>query len=351
MEPTHNTNRQDNNLLFQSADAFPQLPVLPHELIKTIFSNLSNVDIQDASSASKLWNTEIMDYVKQEVKQEVQLLEFFILNNLDAKIYDKEINALKTVMEETKILDSANLLNVKSSTISFEKKIINILKKVSNDELIQLNKIFQEKNKNSQFENIFNLAQVYKDFEKLEKNHRGKINYASDFVRPGTILQNLVKCGHLDEALSILDKVEDLFARRQIFLDVVRAVRDKYKIMSEHNQYDAKQHYCDSFKIISNSSKGPIQTAIYTSKEIQYPVLCYLSHNLFKHGQLVKAIQLISKFDQDKDSILSKMAFNELSQNPGNIKVLDIVEEIYCPYKKDAILYKLNQQKTVPNII
>lgn len=339
MEPTNNITRLNNNLLFQSADVIPQLPVLPQELINHIFSQFSNSDIQNASSATKLWNVEIMDYVKKEI----QSIEFFILNHLDAKVYDKEINALKTVMCETKILDSANLLNVKASTISFEKKIINILKNISKEDLIKLNGIFQEQNKNSHFENIFNLAQVYKEFEKLEKEHRGKINYATDFGRVGTILQNLVKFDHLDDALSILDKVEDQFARRQIFLDVARAVRDKYKIMSEQNQYDAKQHYSDCLKIISDSSKGPIEAAKYISDEIQNPVLCFLSRQLFQHGQLVKAIELISKFDQDKDTLLSRVASDELKQNPGNIKVLEIVEEISCPYKKNSILYKLNQ--------
>ena len=166
MEPITNIQNQ------QSQISIEPLQALPEEMKMLIFSQLNEMDIEQASKI-KPWNKIFVDVVK---KQEFEKIKAFVNWTIAQLKSDDGYNnqyvgvkyKLEAVINGTKILESANLIDVKSSTQELEKQIIQILKELDQDTLMKLT---HHKEKEP-FNLLFLVAIVYKEIENVSLTDR-----------------------------------------------------------------------------------------------------------------------------------------------------------------------------------
>ncbi len=146
------------------------LQALPEEIKMLIFSQLNEMDIEQASKI-KPWNKIFVDVVK---KQEFEKLKAFVNWTIAQLKSDEFIEVkfkLKEALNGTKILESANLLDVKSSTRSLEKQILQILKAL---DVNTLDRFYLNlcKHKNLLIRAFFAVAMILKKIENIEISDR-----------------------------------------------------------------------------------------------------------------------------------------------------------------------------------
>lgn len=146
------------------------LQVLPDELKKLIFSQLNEMDIEQVSKI-KPWNKICVDVVKKQEFEKIKSFVNWIITQLKNDDYVGVKSNLQEAFNGTTILESANLLAIKSSSKDLEKQVIQILKEL---DVNTLNRFYLKlcKNKNLLFRAIFAVAIIYKKIENIKMSDR-----------------------------------------------------------------------------------------------------------------------------------------------------------------------------------
>lgn len=338
MESIKGMDGEDKNFNIQHSKKTPDLPSLPEELITYIFSNLKEVEINNAKSTNKIWEVKALDYNKSSFN--------FLINWLTAHLDESQVDqkiAKNALMSETKILGTTTLQDVKSITHDLTEEIIGILIKLDTNDLVNLSKVFKIENKHQRFENLFDLIQVYKRIFNIEKNIQKKHR---DLALSKTV-GSLVTLGKLEKALDVAKTIDCTPFRNKGILNIIRALGKLHQELHKKKQYNGAQHFNDAIKIISTLEKYDY-SAIFDPKkfdsieEFNISVFVTLSFQLFLRNQLDKVLELASLFS-DKDVILESMAIEQSLKRPNhrNYKILELVDKISDPLSKDLALHHI----------
>lgn len=217
MEPINKTIRENNNLLFQSAGAFPKLPVLPQELIQTIFLELSSNDIQDAASATKIWNAETIGYSKETENASLLSTINWLIKQLEIDVHPNEIIALKALANESTILESTNLQDVKTSVMNIQEKILGIL--VDVDPVI-----FQTVNQHPLFNNFIESLSLFKKIKSIKE---GNLSLEQKENALQDLPEKLAKNGLFNKAVTVAATIDDPFCRASSIGKIINTLSEK----------------------------------------------------------------------------------------------------------------------------
>jgi|GEM_PF-4590290 len=242
MEPINKTIRENNNLLFQSAGAIPKLPVLPQELIQTIFAELSSNDIQDAASATKIWNAETIGYIKETADAAIKSTINWIIKQLGSDVHANEIIALKALANESTILESKNLQDVTTATMNTKGRILDIL--VDVDPVV-----FQTSNQHPLFNNFILSLSIFKKIKSInEGNLSPEQKDCALFYLPRILAGN----GQLNKSLAVVKTISDPIVMCNCILDITKTLSEKKQYSDVILVANATYHLTPSFYNFSN---------------------------------------------------------------------------------------------------
>lgn len=173
------------------------LETLPPEIQLVIFSQLNDIGFQHASLVSENWKAETLTLVK---KLKILDLKFF-MRGITPHLDNKCKQSLEDILNETEILESANLLDLKYSINDFKREIVEILKNLDHKQFQNL-EITYKNNEKKPYEDIFYLTRVYQEID--------------------------WRCGNRNIIMSLLD-VEDL---DQLFLSFDRICTENHQMVS-----------------------------------------------------------------------------------------------------------------------
>lgn len=168
---------------------------LPYDLVRLIFSHLNEMDIEQASKVNKSWNVTTVAAAKTLKLVPLKSFIEWLIGNLDNKFYHHK-KWLIVALNETKILETVNLLQVKSCKGILSEKILHILNDIGADDLVELESLYKKKHAHSPFENFFTLAEIYKRFE-------NKLSLSEICC----IFRSLVRMDASDKALEIFNRI------------------------------------------------------------------------------------------------------------------------------------------------
>lgn|GEM_PF-3870259 len=168
---------------------------LPYDLVKLIFSHLNVMDIEQASKVNKSWNITTIEVAKTLKFVPLKSFIEWLVGNLDNKFYHHK-KWLIVALNQTKILETVNLVQVKSCKGILSEKILHILNDIGADDLVELESLYKKKHAHSPFENFFTLAEIYKRFE-------NKLSVSEICC----IFRSLVRMDASDKALEIFNRI------------------------------------------------------------------------------------------------------------------------------------------------
>ena len=111
---------------------------LPLELVVNILSNLNDIDMQSTVTVSKSWNIASIDTAKRQQFSLIKDFVNFLRTNLNEKLSDSQRERLFGNGDETIILNSVNLKEVKSSAFKIRETFFNILSELKDKDLDSL---------------------------------------------------------------------------------------------------------------------------------------------------------------------------------------------------------------------
>ncbi|GAB4190636.1 MAG: hypothetical protein Tsb0015_12060 [Simkaniaceae bacterium] len=132
--------------------------MLPSEVFEVVMSYLDNKSLQQASSVNRSWNRLAIDTVKQEFSKIKSFTKFLHDNNL--------FLSQNSVIDNSKeISNASNLKQIKSLILEYKEKILNLLEVLDEKTLKSLEELSKDHPKPGFFENIFQLAGIYKKID------------------------------------------------------------------------------------------------------------------------------------------------------------------------------------------
>lgn len=162
MDPTDNAINQYNPLINEEKDLTPELP---SEIKQMILSNFKNRDLHQVSGVSMAWNSA----TRVNPKSVVRSIQHFatVLAGCLPESYADQKARLIDIESDNKIFDSLNVMEIKQHAHKLKENIADILKDLKKVDLINLEKLFEMETKPASFENLFELAKIYKKLKKV----------------------------------------------------------------------------------------------------------------------------------------------------------------------------------------
>lgn len=172
--------------------------ILPLEIFERVLCYLNNIDIKKTGSISCLYREASITPAKREEFSKIKAFSTFLANHLDEDSYAKERKALFDMGSNTIVLNSVNLMEVKSSIYIERERVVNILKDLKESDLKSLEE-FSKDIKPLFFENVFELVKIYM---KIPKAHE-----IPDEILKGCALKDIalefLKLGQIEKAIEI----------------------------------------------------------------------------------------------------------------------------------------------------
>lgn len=213
---------------------------LPDDVQKLIFFQLNEHDIAKVSKVSKLWNTEISNAKILQVVKNFRFsdLQFFV-NWITPHVGADYQKSLERIFIGTKILQSANLWDLKNSIDDLQRNIIDVLKNLHHNQLAEL-KILYKKNELSPFDEIFELAKWYREIELSYLN-----DYSFEDVKKFMLLLRLED---FEIKIDLRFRNENFGATRQRVFSLLVS-----KVISDKNNFNKLLDMIISDEIISDN--------------------------------------------------------------------------------------------------
>lgn len=232
----------NDNTLVKQERLFEEIPP---ELIQKIFGYLAPIDIQHASCVSFKWCDSIIDVAYYEEIWKIRNFANLLFSCFKKGALVEEKTAIFHVLDKESDVFPKNLIEIKREIFFCQEIVLNILKKLNINDLGVLKHFIKDMLKPAFFNNIFDLADIYKqmaamDYEandfykcyeqiqlsiRLVSMENGNVDKAVDVVNAVFKIDNnqqgfspffkaLVMKGHVDKALEIIHK--NLTGRKKI---------------------------------------------------------------------------------------------------------------------------------------
>ena len=281
----------------QKEDLIGQM--LPFEIFEKVLFYLNNNDLQRASLVNRFWNMAAIDTAKHDKKvSEIKDFANFLGKNLKKESHGNQRKKLFDVGGDTKILDSTNLKQVKSSINKYIETILNALKDLSKEDLKNLEEVSKNEPKPGFLENVFDLARIYKKIDEA-----GQI--PDDYIR-GNALYNiskaLTKKGSIYKAIKVAYTIPDDSTRGCVLYDISQALTKKGSIdkaieVANTIPDDSTRGYALYDISQALTQRGSIDKAIEVANMIpndskRDDALKYISKALTRIGNIDKAIEV-----------------------------------------------------------
>lgn len=201
MEPTKPSHGKDNSDVMKMGEQVEPKGInkLPPEIINLIISeNKNDQDLKSSSEVNRVWNKETIAIVNNEFPA-LQSFITDLFENIPMQCIDQK-NALID-LKVTKILDSVNINEIKSSLNKLKEQILNILKTLEKEDLESLKNDFKGKVP-STFSNAFDIAIIYQNLDESLKNMPRELA-----IKP--VAYALAELGLFDKAVELLDTIPD----------------------------------------------------------------------------------------------------------------------------------------------
>ena len=108
------------------------------------------------------------------------------------------------MISDTKILDSINLIEIKTSILGIKETLLIIIKDLKENDISALKELCQNAVTPLIFENFFEIARIYKQLDAA--NNMPFVQRENAFFG---IVKGLIECNHLDRALEIANELKD----------------------------------------------------------------------------------------------------------------------------------------------
>lgn len=195
---------------------------LPKEIELYILSFLGPRDLQSAVQVSKNFKIFSINTAEQiEISFFHEFADF-----LDQNTRNNQIMKICSLGEKT-LSNSTSLNALKSKLLDQKEEIINVLKNLDEEDFPKLKALSKNLNKSHFFHNVFYLAALYKQIEKIEKLDPSPIR-----DRELVLICDLLcrKGGNLSKAAEAASKISNESSRTKILEDI-----DKVKPSNEIN--------------------------------------------------------------------------------------------------------------------
>lgn len=219
--------------------------IIPYELIEMIMSYFDNMDLQQLSFVNKSWKIISLDTA---IRREFSIKSFINLTVRHLDKHEETQNELKKIVQESLILKSLNLMDVKTSILDSQKKIIHILQDLEISELINLDTSFRQENQ--QNHPLLSLLQISKIYNEI--NNIKAINPAFQEKRLNKIIEFLIFYGHYEKSIEVIDKITHQSYKANSALTLTSSIIKIYKteiaikrisqlllILSKENPHDS----------------------------------------------------------------------------------------------------------------
>ncbi len=178
----------------------------PLEVFDNVLSYLGTVDIQVASFVKRSWKKAAIATTKNK---EFILIKKFVsiaCNNLNSEKYSSQINYFKSLLNNKGIFGSKNLIEIKNSILSLKDQIAFNLKQLDELDLNNLKNQTTKKDKPTFFDDIFELADIYRRVFIILEPPR-TFEWEEDLR---TFSDELTQRGNIDKALAVAEKLSEI---------------------------------------------------------------------------------------------------------------------------------------------
>ncbi len=196
MEPVKDVQGKDQ--FIQNSKPIESPALLP-ELMKFILTEANYEDKHLTGGINKAWNTAFVDINKTQEFRSLKSFVDFAVSHLDDAKYAGQKEELKNALKGTSILNSVNLLEVKSSSYELKEKIINLLKQVDEKDLHLLQANFHKELKPITIPNFPHLIEVYKALDLINTNFtefKNKNQLNENFTKNDALKDSIIKLLH-----------------------------------------------------------------------------------------------------------------------------------------------------------
>lgn len=281
--------------------------MLPLEIFKHVLSYLDNRNIQQASFINHFWNATTIDTAKRQEFSKIISFAKFLGENLYQESYASQKEWFFSIAKDTKILNSINLLQVKSSIDGFKENFANIFKDLTNEDLNHLETLAKNETTPKSFENVFDLGRVYKKIDKA-KQLTDKGNKSVALLN---ISRTLTQSGNIDKAIEIANMIpnnrEKFFALLDISMALIKSGNIDKAIEVANmipNNRDKSFALLDISRALTQN--GNIDNAIKAANMIpdnmeKFLALRDISKALTQSDNIDKAIEVAKMIPDDRD--------------------------------------------------
>lgn len=327
---------------------------LPTEMFEKCLSYLDGLNLQQANSVSRLWSERAIDTAKHEEFSKIKDFATFICENLKAS----DANPIKELFEvknENKILNSVNLIQVKTSIHELKEKFLNILKNVDEEDLNKLEQLSKDTVKPKFFENVFSMAGIYKKID--QANHKPS-DGQRDFALY-QILNDVVKSDNVSEIIEVVNMIPDKENKNRTFEkicqvltkrgDLDKAIEVANMISDADNKGSALQDLPKKLAKNGNLDKAiEIANMIPDTdsgkgRHIRNLAFQDISGVLAQRGDIDKAIQVANMVpDSDRGDALEVISRILLELNGDIDKAIEVANMIPDKDSRDSILQEIS---------
>lgn len=288
MEPTKPSHGKDNSDVMKMGEQVEPKGInkLPPEIINLIISeNKNDQDLKSSSEVNRVWNKETIAIVNNEFPA-LQSFITDLFENIPMQCIDQK-NALID-LKVTKILDSVNINEIKSSLNKLKEQILNILKTLEKEDLESLKNDFKGKVP-STFSNAFDIAIIYQNLDESLKNMPRELA-----IKP--VAYALAELGLFDKAVELLDTIPDRSRAYTSYSRVAETAGSSgnlFKAIEVYQKIPLEDDWdTDYFKYLANSLPDT-----NLNKSVDLYILCDF---LAKHNQLDDAKEIATTIPNEE---------------------------------------------------
>lgn len=347
----------NNNIITNFSETFPL------EIFQIILFYQDEKDIQSTAFVSHYWKIISVQVAKE--KEITILKQFAKIIEQDLKTVSKENNnvvKLLTIIEDIKNINATNLVQVKSLLPKHRFIISESLKHLDLKKL-DLENHFKSEIRQKYFENVLQLAQIYKSIDLAmliesvtDKDNKffeicpklvqmGDFNKAFEIIRTISaeylktdimkiISEDLIKNGLIDEAIDIATSI--LNHKTMIFKCKSMAIKDLYiKLKRNHS-------FKKIFEIINAVSDE------LKKKQI----IIAISKDLIKNGLIDNALEIAKSIlnNNYKSEVIKDLCIKLVNIKDFN-KALEIINTVSSEFIKKEALKAISKELIQNNLI
>jgi len=147
-----------------SASSKGKMNSLPSELFETVFSDLDDTALSRMSTLNNFFNLSVLDYVKQREILKIKNLVKFINENINNIVYEKIVDQLNSIIDESEILNCTNLKQIRQLNLQSKTCIVDLMRKLEKNDLGRLIDLLDERKMPSFFVDFFELVSRPKSY-------------------------------------------------------------------------------------------------------------------------------------------------------------------------------------------